>query len=438
MTVAIAVAGLLVAPGCGAIIGIFSGGERDEEQEAQLRERQDTVMRFADEFAGRVLEAGIKAERSIGTSGARAELRAWQLSQITSAFVVAAGQNPVINGLDMIVLTTLDHAVVQDSWVPRYGQAVQPLLEAHDWLEQKAWSMGKQMLTARQAEELRQMIDEWRRNNPKVRSVGFVHFRDFSKSIGKQATGGDGGPGSLFGLVGLDPLSNLDPAVRELAENRLLAERALFYGQRVPLLLDLQISHVTREAADMPESRQLLASVSEVSASVARVTDTVDGLPGLIEREREAAIDQILERLESKEADARAVLTDARATLEVGTETAAALERAIRSLDGLVARFEREDEPKREQARSKPFDIDAYTAAAAEVSLAARDLEFLISTLGRTAPQLGEGLDTASEASKRVIDHAFVRALTLLALTLCGGLAAALVYKYLAIRLQRR
>jgi hypothetical protein len=435
-TAALCAAVLLATPGCGAILGVFSGEKQAEARQVELGEQQARVMRFADEFAARVSEAGATVERAVATPDARVELQGWKLGQITSAFIIATGPNPVVNSLDMIVLTTLDHAVVHDHWMPRYGAAVQPLLDAHARLEREAWSMGDQLLTRQQAGELRLMIQEWRRNNPKLRFVGFIHFRDFSKTIGKQPTAG-GGPPTLFGLVGLDPLSDLDPAVRELARSRLLAERALFYGQRLPFLLDMQVNHVTYHTAAMPEARQMLANANAVGTSVARVSSTVDDLPRLIERERRAAIDQILQRLEEQQDHARALIDGARGALETGTATATAFDRAIRSLDGLIARFDDAVEPVRGETPSKPFDIDEYAAAAAELSQAARDIERLASTLTRTAPQLDASVRAVAETSQSVIDRAFARALALLALALLGGLGAAVAYKYIALRLQR-
>ena len=42
---------------------------------------------------------------------------------------------------------------------------------------------------------------------------------------------------SVFSLFQVDPLSGLDPAVREIAQTRLFAERALFVAQKMPMLL---------------------------------------------------------------------------------------------------------------------------------------------------------------------------------------------------------
>ena len=79
----------------------------------------------------------------------------------------------------------------------------------------------------------------------------------------------------MFALIGLDPLSNLDPAVRELEQTRLLAERTIYYLQRAPSLLDMQIERLTYQLAVMPEAKQTLAGVERVSvaAEVARRAD---------------------------------------------------------------------------------------------------------------------------------------------------------------------
>ena len=58
--------------------------------------------------------------------------------------------------------------------------------------------------------------------------------------------------------------TNLREAVAMVLEaNRELAERSIFYLQRMPGLLDMQIEKLTYTLAVMPESKALLASVVE-------------------------------------------------------------------------------------------------------------------------------------------------------------------------------
>ena len=49
-----------------------------------------------------------------------------------------------------------------------------------------------------------------------------------------------------------DPLAGLDPAVRELTQTRLFAERALYVAQKMPLLLRWQTELLTINTLNQP------------------------------------------------------------------------------------------------------------------------------------------------------------------------------------------
>ena len=51
-------------------------------------------------------------------------------------------------------------------------------------LEPRAWGLLEGVLTEEQLAQLRNVIDEWRARNPKVRTVAYIHFHDFAKAIG--------------------------------------------------------------------------------------------------------------------------------------------------------------------------------------------------------------------------------------------------------------
>ena len=76
-------------------------------------------------------------------------------------------------------------------------------------------------------------------------------------------------PSSLMGLVGLDPMAGLDPAVRQVEQSRLLAERALYYAQRVPIIFDLQLDRSVNRIAAGPESQKLQQQAASLTSSAA-------------------------------------------------------------------------------------------------------------------------------------------------------------------------
>ena len=88
--------------------------------------------------------------------------------------------------------------------------------------------------------------------------------------------------GNLFGLIGLDPLAGLDPAVRQIEQTRLLAERMIYYMQRVPYVVSLQVDRMTSDLLYRPEVRELLADTDRVSLSVERFAGVAEDLPATV------------------------------------------------------------------------------------------------------------------------------------------------------------
>ena len=128
------------------------------------------VMRFADLYATKVAQACDDFSASVGTPDARLDALRWKLGQSTSAFINASDPNPQLNALDLLVLATLSRMVVEDHYVKKYGDAAQPWLETHRDLETDAWALARSELKPNQQQELRDMIQEWRRKNPNQRT----------------------------------------------------------------------------------------------------------------------------------------------------------------------------------------------------------------------------------------------------------------------------
>ena len=218
---------LAAVVGCSTVQRLTPGQEESKVRAAQMQALQLKVMRFADDYTGRIGDPIAKLELESTPPEVRLRAHNWRVSQATAAYTIASGTNPTINALDMVVLATLSRMVVEDRLGQDYGERARALLDAHRHLEQQSWSLLNGVLNEEQAKELRAAIDRWRAENPAARSVAQVRFADFAalevrRGERQQQSGG------LFGLIGLDPLSNLDPAVRELEQTRQLAERTIY------------------------------------------------------------------------------------------------------------------------------------------------------------------------------------------------------------------
>jgi hypothetical protein len=431
---------------CNLIPRVRDGNQATNTDAERLQLLQLQVMRFADEYAGRIVDPITQFKRDTRVPEERLAAQNWLLSQTTSAYTIASGPNPTVNALDMIVLATLSRMVTEDSWVTeRFGERAVPLRDAHRELEPRAWTLAQDMLTDEQRERLRAILNEWRARNPQVRSVAYIHFHDFAKSMGHPTPDEAKAPGSLFGLLGIDPLSKLDPAVREIAQARHLAERAIFYLQRTPGILDMQVERLTYQIAAAPEAQQLLADVNRTALAVEKAGNLADDLPAIVARERAAAIDQLSGTLFAEEARMRELAVELRNTLEAGTATSQSLNETIRALDALAARFGKAapgatvgaatSPAVATQPGRKPFDIGEYTAAARELAATARELRTLVEAIEGSAPSLATVAQDTTRGVNDLIDTVFWRIVLCIVILIVGSLGAAVAWRVISRRL---
>jgi hypothetical protein len=421
-----------VFAGCSLWPKITGQEKRAREQSRQLAEIQQKCQRYADGYAGQVLEIIDPMKKQASDPEVVNDLLSWQINQLNSAYTIATGPSPIACQLDFVVLSTLSRLVVEDTLAESAGSITSPLLASYRELEQEAWTNVSAILTKAQLAELRDLITAWRSRNPKVMLVGFVHFSEFAQAAGlspetQTASGG------LFGLIGLDPLAGLDPAVRQIEQTRLLAERVIFYMQRVPYLLDLQTERVVAQATLAPQVERANASLERASLAMADFAGIGSSLPEAFARERDALIRQLSGELLRQETELRGLLSELQVTLAAGSETAAAVDSTVQALDQLAARFPRV-EPGTAPAEARPFDITEYTAAAAEFTGTARQLTQLLEALGREGAPAAAAVAGGVEAGRELVDYLFWRALWLGLLLIAGGFVAALAYRALASR----
>ena len=410
-----------------------------EERTQQLQKLQLEVMRFADEYAGRSRETVTQFQNGLEDPDERLVAQNWKVQQASSAYTIASGPNPVSNALDMVVLASLSRMVVDDTWASgQYGARSKPLRETHRALEDGAWQLVNGVLTPEQVAKLRELIVQWRAQHPQVRSVAYIHFRDFAEAFGPTQQG-SAGPSSLLSIVGIDPLSNLDPAVKEIAQTRQLAERAIYYMQRAPDLLDMQVERLSYQFAAMPESRSLLTSVDRVSLIGSSSDRLVDDLPHILDHEREALVAQLTETLNSQSATLGTLAGQLRAALQAGTDTATAVNGALQSFERISGQFTKKPEASSAppQPPGPPFDIRHYTEMLEQAAVTARELETLAQRSDVLVPALRSATQDASLQVRAILNHLFVLLLLLVVVIAAAALLAALAYRRITVRLER-
>ena len=78
---------------------------------------------------------------------------------------------------------------------------------------------------------------------------------------------------SVFDLLNMDPLAGMEPAVREIAQTRMFAERAMFVTQKMPTLLRWQMELLSLNAVALPAVQQLVTNSTQIATSVERFDD---------------------------------------------------------------------------------------------------------------------------------------------------------------------
>jgi hypothetical protein len=315
---------------------------------------QAQVMRFADTYVAIIAQACDDVTANTTNPDLRLAVLQWKVGQATSAYTDATGQNPALNALDMLVLVTMARMVVEDYGVKTYGDDVLPLLDKQRELETDAWTLAEGVLRPAQQQELRDLIQAWRAKNPHQRFIGPIRFRELVTAVGKTPTQATTGPTSLFSLLYLDPLAGLDPTAAAIQETREMGERAMFYTQRMPQLLSWQTEVLAYQLAEQPESRQVLSNAQQLASSAQSFARTTEQLPQLVNDQRQAAIQQIFDGLNSNSADMRQ-------TLGAGGEAAAAINTAIKSLDEFVRYVSPTNTgPVSASTSSRPFNVLDY------------------------------------------------------------------------------
>ena len=242
----------------------------------------------------------------------------------------------------------------------------------------------------------------------------------------------------MFSLLKVDPLAGMDPAVREIAQTRLLAERALYVTQKMPMLLRWQTELLSVNAVEMPAVRQLVTNSTQIAASVERFAAVAEQLPGQVSTERE----EILKALQSQEKNLTPLVNEVRQTLTAGSQMSTSLNTTLTTFDAVMKRFgvgetNNASPPK---TNAEPFRIQDYGQTATQLEATARQLTELLVTLDQTigstnlaqlSAQVGPVVQQAQTGGKEIVDYAFWKGILLVAI----ALVAALIYRFLSIRL---
>lgn len=381
-------------------------------------ELQQNLLQFAESYNLKLVESVDEITDVEGSPFNLKKTLHFKISNVGSVITLATGDNPNINLLNLLALSTLSRMAMENYWVKTpHGALYESWLTRSQTLENKIWSIGEKVLTTEQQKELRDTIEQYYASLKDLDNLLITHPQDLMIPKNLMNTGN---ARSVFSLATINPFSGLDPTVREIAKTRLFAERALFSIQWMPWLLRWQSELLVLEATNQPEIAQTLKDVTSLSDSIQRaslaaeqLSATAAMLPDQLAREREA----LVEALDSQEAQITTLL-------QAGSEMSVSVNTTIESLDALMKRFGvGEPKPPRDPNR-KRFDILDYAKTADSFTATAEQLNTTLTELNATldSPALDNLSRQAKADARSILNHFFLLAGGLVLLILGSAL----------------
>src|SRR5262245_14747538 len=201
-----------------------------------------------------------------------------KLVAATTAIGHAVELNPLVGLIDMAVMVSINREICEKPWVAEvFGeQEAEVIRRTLKSQEQDIWSIAAPYLTGDQITVLKKLARDWVKDHPNERYAVSVRLQDLPQAQQQQAIPGQQLMNSVFGLVTLDPFSGLDPAVKEVEQSRILAERMFFYLRHMPMLLAWQIEILYMQMLDAPQIKQVLTDTNTVAGSTTRFTDSTN------------------------------------------------------------------------------------------------------------------------------------------------------------------
>ena len=242
---------------------------------------QAANMSFADRYFAAMADVCDRARADAKNPQAAIMAQRMKILAGTDAMGNAVNPNPIAGLMDMAVMVTLTHEIAQDDWVREtFGKPTADAIVATLKLQEAdIWSVAAPYVTAEQVKELRELAVRWRAEHPNQRYVAGARLTDFNEKKRSDNAAGEI-VGSALNLVKLDPFGGLDPAVKEVAESRVLAERLFFYLRHMPMLMSWQSDLLFDQMLAQPQMTQLFANTTAVAGSTTRFSEATSQFSG--------------------------------------------------------------------------------------------------------------------------------------------------------------
>jgi hypothetical protein len=297
---------------------------------------------------------------------------------LSSAFTIAAEPSPVGALLDMIAMVTLGRIIFEEDLLPSYGPAIQPVIDVMRKAEVEIWQVASDVLTEAQLQKLQSLIAQWRTRNPEIKFFPSIRFSDFSAMRGGKEGEAAGG---LF--------KSVNAATQQVEEVRLLAERAMYLGTRMPMLAGLFAGVFFSQMIRHPDAQEMIGDFDRLLQVWERLAVVAEQLPEQIATERDATIKQAMHGFE-------------RLTINAFDQTE---KKTLIMIDAAVDRITAERQAAIEQLMQ----------------------EF--------AAERKRTIEAVEQKGERWVYFAFILGVALILIFLVGAVIASLVYRHLANRM---
>jgi hypothetical protein len=393
------------------------------------------LMALADNCAQRVAIATELFAEEAKTREAALQSVRWRLSFSRLIYQTATSPSPLSGLLDMLVLVRTGSVLFQSRGIAdTWGPPARHIANGIGTMEATCWQVVGDYIGQAQVQELRTTLDAWQEKKLGAAADEIDElpdFRQIAHALGKNEANSNGG---IMSFLSIDPLAGLEPVAREVALTRQFTERMLYWAERMPALVDMQVELGTLEAQKLPEVVAAVASLERATKAAETIAETAKALPAQISPEREAAVRQIADELDAQRkalvtdleqasAPVQKLLVESRETIAAGQALSQELTRTVQAVDAMLKRFDKDPNAPKEPEPAqpgKPFDIVEYGEAAKGVAEAAKELRGAVTAVDDAMPRMLEAVD-------RTIDRAFWMGIVA-GLALIAGLAAAVAF----------
>ena len=459
--------------------------KKDKKQDYVMTEieLQSELMSYADRFASIISQAFEDFETLNPQPQARQIILSDLVYSLSSMYTIAAEPNPQVGLLDMVTVTTLGRIIYEENMRKKYGNTTIVMGDGFRQLEKDIWQIAAKVLSTEQQVELRELILLWRKNNPDKVVYNYLRFSDFAAQRRDSTLVKKVHSGGLFKTV--------QEVTQQVEETRMLAERGIFLGTRLPLLTGNFAEVWMTQLLVSPEIEKILSNVDRFSAVSERLAAVAEQLPEQISQERDTTVQQVMKEVSRlryltinqvmKEVTKWSDVTIGKVMEQVAVERNAAIDQLMNRLVGeqknaleeLLTEEERvkglvselrltlaegdnllqsataltkqinldlSKPAEKPPVDSKPFDIKDYQATVAEVSNTVEKLTALVQTtnqlvgsvgLEELLPELVKAIDSVGRESEELVDHTVRQVILLIVISMVAYVIARLIYAYI-------